>query len=121
MIHIIYLLDQIERVGISTWFGDKFRVKLQGVTAQGKNIIYFEEIQINERIFSILPVKATTNEVWNGIYIISMHYGSTDTHRSWSFSYGRFLVITRILLFIDIFLPMICYINKRGLKLHQRI
>lgn len=55
------------------------------------------------------------------INFIFIDDGRTNGYRSWSFTVRYFFQKTRFMLFVDIILAMVSYVNKRRIKFHQWI
>src|SRR6185312_2863157 len=100
---------------------DKRGIGVPRVAAQNQYIIDTEELQVDQGILSFFTRKTATNQVRHGIHLVAVHDGSTNRHCSGAFAVRYLLEQAAIVLFIDIIFSMISYVNKRRLKLHQRV
>ena len=91
------------------------------IASQHQHVVYSQIMQINQSVFSLIDVKATTNQMGNRIHIILVHNRCANRLSSWSFSNHYFLKNPICTLFKHMLTTVIGNINKSRIKLRKHI
>ena len=87
IVHLFDLMNQFRSVGVSVFLWLKISLRLHHITTKSHHIIYLQEIQIYQEILRFLSIKASTQDMRNSIYMISVLNCCADTHCSWALSH----------------------------------
>ena len=92
---------------------------LRGISPQCQDILYANKIEVNQQIFCFFLRKTAAKHMRHGIHLKAVDQGGTDTNCSRPFFGAHLFQKTVGVLLVDVFLPVVGYVHKRWLKLHQ--
>ena len=121
IVHLFDLMNQIRGVGVSVFFWFEISFGLHHITTKSHHIIYPQEVQVYQEILRFLSIKASTQDMRNSIYMISVLYRRTDTHCSWAFSYHFSFQQAIFMLYIFVLFSVISHIDKTRIILQKRV
>src|SRR5690625_955934 len=101
---------------MSVRFGTEIGFIFHRITAQSENIIDFQKIQIDQKVFGFLPRKPSAQDMWYGIHLVFILYCRTNSYCTRSFFDHLFSPQTFSIVFVLIFFPVICYIDEFWIK-----
>ena len=78
-------------------------------------------MKVDECVFGFFFAETTTNKMWNGIDVVFMHDGSTDTYRTWTLAHCFFLQKTVFAIDVDEFFAVVGHVDKLRFEFHERI
>ena len=121
VIHVVYLTDQIHSKSIPRRFRFKISLRFHSIATKRHHIINSQKTHVNQKVFCVFLCKSSAQYMGNGIYLILILNGGTNTYSSWTFAHNAFFQQPIGKLLIIVFFAMIGYINKGRLELHQGI
>src|SRR5690625_7446067 len=106
---------------MSVRFGTEIGFIFHRITAQSENIIDFQKIQIDQKVFGFLPRKPSAQDMWSGIHLVFIMYYRTNSYYTRSFFDHLFTPQTICIVLVSIFNPVICYIVAFWIKLSKGV